>query len=69
MSESESETNQSLKYYQDSRCYDEDYRCTIECEYYGKRYTGETSSCFCDCTDFYVSICTGHNYTKAEVDK
>jgi hypothetical protein len=52
------------RYTQNSQCYDENYRCEIECSHYNLNYNGKIQRCYCDCGEKYVSICTGQIYDK-----
>ncbi len=47
-------------YFQDSQCFNLDYRCQIECANYYLNYTDFEEPCFCGCgKDYKVSFCSG----------
>lgn len=56
------------KYYDDSPCFDTNYRCQVECSNFGRNFTGKMDGCACDCGDAFVSMCSGFMRMKEAED-
>ena len=53
------------KYYQDSPCFDVNFRCEVECSHFNRTSIPEgRDGCKCDCGDIWVSLCSGFPYDK-----
>jgi len=50
------------KYTQDSTCFDVNFRCEVECDYYNEQFNGTIERCMCMCEEGSVSICSGFYY-------
>ena len=51
------------KYYQDSMCFDVNFRCQVECAEWDRNFTGVIiNGCNCECGDGIVSYCSGFFY-------